>query len=851
MGFCDVMTTNSNRLQLSFAALAASILTAAPAWAADWGTPGFDGAHARLTSERSGALFTNGRWSAGPVGSTKVLASPVVADGFVVTADVDGIVRARHADTGALAWQVTLKMAVHGTPAVLKGRVYVPTLENKLVALRLLDGTPLWSQPLDGMVMSSPVAIDGDIVLAAGFPQRHVERLSSETGKQIWRSPPVIDQFSNTSPAVGGGLVVVGSAGGRYYALDALTGLLKWEYIADGTVNLAAPLIVGTHVYMAGGGPSSMVHAVDLATGAALPGWPVSLPAPEPDIAGTRMSRGRAISSFAAAGGLVMLQTRLDDVMDTNADSVADKYLLREIVVGLDASTGARVWQHALARAERTDPNHVPSFLTCPTPAAYASDNGAPLLAAASSLDAAIKVLDVAAGGELARHLVAGPALASPVVANAMLITTAFDGTTQALFSSANHAPAAPIAAESARPLDAAQAPTLRWLPATDADAEQASYELRIDTDGELLETWQHQIFLAAGVTSTTLAAALTPGVTYSYALRARDGRGALSPWSRTSTFILVVNPPVTVNGASGGNLAGALAGAQPGDVIGLGEGIYTLTQAMTVRGGVSIQGAGAGRTILDAAGLATGINFEGKGSAHLDRVTIHGADTCVNVADGATDARLTHVIVRDCKTNGVMVRAGGVAELVNTTVVSNPTGVTSSGTTRIKNSVLTKNGVALTAAGSGTLVSAYDNLIGNTTDYHGVGAGTGDLSVQVTFVDFAGKNLKFGAPQPSTDRGDPTDDVGAEPMPHGGRINLGAFGGTADAETSELSTIVGGSLPRGTPQADVTPPGQVTPPASQHDDDAGCSIGGRGTAGWSVTILLLGLLLRRRRTQR
>jgi hypothetical protein len=38
---------------------------------------------------------------------------------------------------------------------------------------------------------------------------------------------------------------------------------------------------------------------------------------------------------------------------------------------------------------------------------------------------------------------------------------------------------------------------------------------------------------------------------------------------------------------------------------------------------------------------------------------------------------------------------------------------------------------------------------------------------------------------QPITDRGDPTDDFSAEPEANGRRINLGAFGGTAEAELS------------------------------------------------------------------
>ena len=116
-----------------------------------------------------------------------------------------------------------------------------------------------------------------------------------------------MNQFSNTSPAISGGLVVVGTNGGHYYAFDAATGLPRWDYRADGIVNIAAPLIVGGRVYLAGGRESDHVHAVDAATGVPIAGWPISLPAPDPDLVGTQIYRRRAVSSFASAGGLITL----------------------------------------------------------------------------------------------------------------------------------------------------------------------------------------------------------------------------------------------------------------------------------------------------------------------------------------------------------------------------------------------------------------------------------------------------------------------------------------------------------------------------------------------------------------
>ncbi len=832
--------------------LAAVGLSAAPARAHDWGTPGLDATHARLSDERSGALFADRRWTSAGAGA-RMLASPVVADGFVVTSDLGGSVKAMREDDGQVVWQTSVGSSVQGTPALIRGRVYVPTLGNNVTALHLADGTVAWTRDVGGMTLSSPTPIDDDIVVAVGFPQRHIARLSGLTGELIWQSPPVMAQFGNTSPAVAAGVVVVGSNGGKYYGFDAVTGLLRWDYAGDGIVHLAAPLLAAGRVYMAGGGDSGRVHAVDLATGTPLAGWPVELPAPEPDIVGSRMGRQRAVSSFVSLGGTLVIQTRLDDALDTNADGAIDLYLSRETVLALDAASGALVWQQPVARAELKDPNEVPKLFVCPTPAAYATDAGAPLLAVTSSLDAVLFVLDAASGRERARHATAGAALASPVMTNGRVITSAMSGTTQALTSSTNHAPAAPTPATYPVPLDSANL-VLRWLPGVDPDGELASYQLRIDADGELLENWQQELPLAAGATSARLAAALQTGVVYSFALRARDARGAWSPWSDKGTFTVVENPPVTVGGKSVTGLADALALATPGDVVKLGAGTYRLSETMVVRGGVSIQGAGAGRTLLDASGLGTGIVFDGSDGAHrtqLEGVTVAGADTCVRVGEGTTGVSLSHVVVRDCPTHGVSVAATGGAELTNATLVGNGAAVNASGSTRVKNSLLTDNGTALQAAKPAAIVSSYNDLHGNQTNYSAVEAGTGDLAIAVTFADATQHDLRILVAQATTDRGDPADAVGDEPAPNGGRINLGAFGGTSDAEKSALSRTDTGSLPGATPVSDPKP--VVQPPADEPDpssESGGCALGGQFGAD-GVSGILLVCWLARRRTRR
>ena len=336
------MRTLLHRLRTVAAPLLAGAIALVPAAvrADDWATSGLDAARSRLSVERSGAKFADGRWTFAPGTTARALSSPVVAEGYAASVALDGTVSVVAADTGKLIWSKTVGSEVQGTPAIARGRLFVPTAGDKLTAFALGDGTLLWTVNLGGMTLSSPAPLGSDIVLAAGFPQHRVVRLDGATGTTVWQSPPVIDQPGNSSPAVGGGLVVVGSNGGHVFAFDAATGTSRWDYHADGVVHLASPLIAGGRVYLAGGDDSDRVHAIDAATGLAVPGWPVSLPAPDPDLTGTRLDRHRAVSSFAAAGGNVTIQTRLDDMIDTDGDGLPDQYLSRELVVALDARHG-------------------------------------------------------------------------------------------------------------------------------------------------------------------------------------------------------------------------------------------------------------------------------------------------------------------------------------------------------------------------------------------------------------------------------------------------------------------------------------------------------------------------------
>jgi hypothetical protein len=343
--------------------------------------------------------------------------------------------------------------------------------------------------------------------------------------------------------------------------------------------------------------------------------------------------------------------------------------------------------------------------------------------------------------------------------------------------------------------------------------------------------------------------------------MRARDGRGALSGWSLPETFSVTVNPPVLVGGKAVASLRAATAAAQPGDVMTLGPGTYALTQTLNVGEGVSIQGAGANFTIIDGARMGVGISFDRSSADHssrLEGVTVTGADTCVQVGAGATGVQVRRVIVRNCRVHGVAVRSSGGADIANATLVGNGVAVHAAGVARIKNSLLTGNATALAvdSTGNGKLTSSYNDLFANPKDYVGLTAGVGDLAAAVAFADLKGHDLRLFTPQPSTDRGDPSDDVGEEPAPNGGRINLGAFGGTVTAESSaEPTTVAGadGGVPAPTPTWIPSTPTTRQPEApsatADSDQPTGCGVaGGADAAGLVTAVTSLATVLARQR---
>ena len=813
---------------LALAATVATTLVPRAARAIDWSSHGLNRSHQRLTAERSGAAFRGDSWTFTLPETTASVSSPAVADGYLVFGAFDGIVRAVGASDGQLRWQAKLGDTVYAAPAIDRGKVFVPSVDNKLYAFHLATGDVAWEKDLGGLQMSSPVVVDGAVIVAAGFPNRRVVKIDAATGETLWETAgDILEQFSNASAAVTDDQVIIGANGGHYYSFDLATGALRWNYNVEGIVNLSAPVVLDGRVFMLPGGSSRKLHAVDLGTGQPVDGWPIELPAPAADATAKLLSRDHAVSSLAAVDGKIIFDIRIDDYLDDNKDSVPDRFQVREYLTAVDAATGDVLWQRANGSAVLNDNFAVPKFWLCPTPALYQTSAG-PLVAASSTLDANVRVFDPKTGSERWSAATSGPTQISPLVANGRLFFGA-GGALHGALSSVNQPPSTPVLLGSdGRSISAASA-TLRWSPSLDLNGDAVSYQLRVGSDDDLLESWQQEITTAPGQTAVQLPVRLQAGVTYKYLVRARDSKAAFSDWSPPGSFLATDSPSVSVDGQTQTDLASALQSAAPGTVITLGAGTFNLSDTVRVPGGVTLQGAGPSRTILDARGLAVGVTLEGSAAGQptqMSRLTVTGATIGVTLRD-TRDAVLKNVIIRDNTETGVEVSSNASAQVINATLLRNKNGVKSFGSLMVKNSVLAHSHTAFWSDFANAIASRFNDTYSNEVDYRNVERGLGDFNAEVSWVDAANNDLHVLARQASTDRGDPDDDFSQEPQPNGGRINLGAFGGTDEAELSEEP---------------------ATPPPTPHHG-GGCALAatgrqGHGTndAAWLVGPIFLAL---------
>lgn len=163
-------------------------------------------------------------------------------------------------DNGDIQWRKRLPAPSRAAPTVIGGRVFISTIDSRLVALSAKDGTSLWQytgiSEATGLLGAASPAANGDIVVPV-FSSGEVTALRIENGSVAWsdnlanvrRYGGGLESLSDIKamPVLDNGLIISISFGGKIAAIDERTGTRVWQREISGS---QTPWIAGNTLYV-------------------------------------------------------------------------------------------------------------------------------------------------------------------------------------------------------------------------------------------------------------------------------------------------------------------------------------------------------------------------------------------------------------------------------------------------------------------------------------------------------------------------------------------------------------------------------------------------------------------------
>ncbi len=119
----------------------------------------------------------------------------------------------------AQKWAYQTGGAIHSSPAVVNGVVYVGSDDGNLYALDAASGTRKWAYQTGGAIASSPAVVNGVVYIGSEDHSLYALDAASGTKKWAYQTGGAI----HSSPQVVNGVLYVGSDDGKLYAFGLLS----------------------------------------------------------------------------------------------------------------------------------------------------------------------------------------------------------------------------------------------------------------------------------------------------------------------------------------------------------------------------------------------------------------------------------------------------------------------------------------------------------------------------------------------------------------------------------------------------------------------------------------------------
>jgi outer membrane protein assembly factor BamB len=135
--------------------------------------------------------------------------------------------------TRKIDWTADLGASIAGGVNLVDGELVAGTFHNEIVALDPATGAKKWTAATDGWVWEAPV-VAGES-LFAGDLGGTLRAVGLAGGEPLWQA--ILDAPLQAGPAVLDGTVFAGTSKGGVRAFDAATGAQKWTQTIEGQVH--------------------------------------------------------------------------------------------------------------------------------------------------------------------------------------------------------------------------------------------------------------------------------------------------------------------------------------------------------------------------------------------------------------------------------------------------------------------------------------------------------------------------------------------------------------------------------------------------------------------------------------
>lgn len=308
--------------------------------------------------------------------------------------------------------------SIDGAAAIVKGVVYVGSLDGFLYALDLETGKEKWR--FNTGPVKAPVGFHEGSVYA-GNEDGWFHCVEAATGKPVWKFEAGGEVASGVSFA--GDEVLFGCVDETLYCLSRKDGSLRWKFQVAGGPVQGTPVVAAGRTYLAG--CDSKLHAIDLATGNELSsvdlGGPVGAGAAVRDdtlYVGHMNGQVVSVDLKKMEVGWRFQPERSRQAFFASV-AVTDKLVIAgnrdRRIYAIDRATGKEVWSFATGHRVESSP-------------VVAGDR-----VIAGSLDGNLYLIDLAQGTEIQKLRLDGPVGASPAVAGGSVVIGTENGTVYCL----------------------------------------------------------------------------------------------------------------------------------------------------------------------------------------------------------------------------------------------------------------------------------------------------------------------------------------------------------------------------------------------------------------------------------